>query len=146
MPSRSVNSRPTALGAACACALVAACAPPDRIGFQEDAGDPLTATCSVADPPMPFVQLGPDVTIRTLCGQDAVSVVASVQELGNGITSWSASIKSANPDAFILVNGSGTPIQTCQARAPAILSVAFQADVLAIDYGARGPAMPSTRS
>ena len=121
----AANTRSTALAAG-ALALLATCAPKERVGFQpaEDAV-PLAPPCSRIAPPMPFVQVGADVTLRALCHADAQSEVASVEELGAGVTAWSASIQSATPDAFSLGGDPTHSFETCRTNGISKLTVIF---------------------
>jgi hypothetical protein len=89
-----------------------------------DGGPGALFPCALSDPPMPAAHIGPDATIRVLCGGTGSAAVASVDEHGTGVTSWSLSLDSATPGAFGLPQ---TSFQTCQLRGNAVALVQFQA-------------------
>lgn len=105
-----------------ALALVAACAraesAPSNGGFSP--------SCSMSGPSMPAVHIGPDATIRVGCGGLGTAAVASVDERGAGVTSWSASVQGSPPDHFTLIE---SRFVTCQVNGPSVASVRFQAPV-----------------
>jgi hypothetical protein len=82
------------------------------------------ALCSASAPPMPVVHLGPDVTIRAICGGSGQAAVASVDEHGPGVTAWSISVRGTPSSAFSLKQ---TTFRTCQTDGPMVALVFFQA-------------------
>jgi hypothetical protein len=77
-------------------------------------------SCSPATKAMPRAHIGPDVHLRVLCGEAAQAAVASVDELGAGVTDWSVSLEgdmgfSLSQIAFV----------TCQVTGPSVAFVQF---------------------
>ena len=68
---------------------------------------------------MPRAHIGPDVDARVLCASTTTVPVASVDEQGSGITSWSATIVG-DPALSIAKPGS---FSTCVAKGPDVASV-----------------------
>jgi hypothetical protein len=71
---------------------------------------------------MPTVHIGPDVSIRGLCGSTTQAPVASVDERGAGVTQWSLSVQG--DPAFVVRAGIMT---ACQANGPTVGFVRFVA-------------------
>jgi len=67
---------------------------------------------------MPRANIGPDVNLRVLCGTMAAAGVASVDEEGDGSTSWTTSL--IGDPAFVLPQDA---FLTCQANSPTVARV-----------------------
>jgi hypothetical protein len=76
---------------------------------------------------MPLAHLGPDARVVSLCGTNARVAVASVNELGSGMTQWSLSL--AGDVAFSLEQ---SVFQTCQATGASVAFVTFKPPLGAI--------------
>lgn len=112
-----------------ALALLAACGgngSPHDAATGGGGNDPIAGACSPSAPPMPVTHIGPDITLRALCGQEVASEFASVDDRGGGIISWSLHLESTTPAVFGLTNSA---FQSCHAS---IATIAFQPPVGAV--------------
>jgi hypothetical protein len=94
-------------------------------GGREQATTPVPppqVACSPAVAAMPTVHVGPDLTMRALCGTTTRGAVASVDERGNGVTRWSLSLQG-DPAFFVMP----APFETCQSTSPTVALVQFAA-------------------
>jgi hypothetical protein len=71
---------------------------------------------------MPNANLGPDLSLRVLCGQSAIGGIASVSEEGPGATSWTVTL--VGDSAFTVDQRS---LVTCQAGGTTVATVSLQA-------------------
>jgi hypothetical protein len=94
-------------------------------GFGAQGGAPNSCQSNVA--PMPLANIGPDVDLKVLCGGNVSAPVASVSELGAGITRWSVSV--AGDPGFSIDQANPT---TCLLGGVTIAQVTFQAPVDAV--------------
>jgi hypothetical protein len=70
--------------------------------------------------PTPTVHIGPDVSMRGLCGTTTQAAVASVDERGEGVTQWSLSVRG--DPAFVVSPG---PMRACQLTGASVGFVLF---------------------
>jgi hypothetical protein len=98
--------------------LLAACAAgPPQPTMTADA---IPGVCVTSGPPKPIAHIGPDVQVRAPCGLSGRAAVASVDEQGPGLTTWSVSLD--NPTAFSLDQ---IFFDTCQKLGPSVAFVSF---------------------
>jgi hypothetical protein len=99
----------------------------------------LNCPAATSSPSMPRALIGPDVDVRVFCAQSTSAAIASIEELGPGLTQWSftvtgdpafqpGQVQSANtmprgqsPDA----STPGGPFTACQSNSPEIAFVTF---------------------
>jgi hypothetical protein len=105
--ARVARAAVLALAALAACGSVAAV----------PGADP-TTDCRASHMPMPRANIGPDVTLRVICGSTATAAVASVDQTGPGTTAWSTSIEG--DQAYTLVQ---SVFFTCAAGGPSVAIV-----------------------
>ena len=109
-----------ALGAALAFVALASCSHDRSPGAGTDGGAFSGACPSASGRSMPRAFIGPDATFRVTCGGRTSSPIASVDEQGTGLTSWSISVKG--DPAFT----PETPtLETCLQNSPQVAFVAF---------------------
>jgi hypothetical protein len=92
-----------------------------------EGGAPFPTSCLTDVAPMPLVNLGPDVNFKVLCAGAVSAPVASVSELGAGITEWSISI-----DGHPAFSISQTAATTCGTSGVTVAQVLFQAPADAV--------------
>jgi hypothetical protein len=84
-------------------------------------GGPVSLACpSPSGPPMPRALIGPDLSLRVLCNGQTSGPIASVDEQGPGVTSWSISV-TGDP-AFA---PGARSFQTCRGDSPQVAFVGF---------------------
>jgi hypothetical protein len=71
-------------------------------------------------PPMPRAFIGPDASLSVLCGGNARAAIASVDEVGDGETRWSVSLKGDH--ALALERSS---FVSCQGTGPQVAFVSY---------------------
>ncbi|HVU51211.1 MAG TPA: hypothetical protein VHL80_11020 [Polyangia bacterium] len=111
-----------ALVAGLACVSLVGCGGSDaaRTTFA-DGGHGLIPGCVESEGGMPLANLGPDLTLRALCGTGSRGAIASVNQPGAGVTRWSVSLDG---DAQFVLEGSA--FVTCEATGPTIANVDLQ--------------------
>jgi hypothetical protein len=117
-----------ALAGAFALATVASCSRDVTLPATGiDGGLPQPACPPASGRSMPRALIGPDATFHITCGGRASSPIASVDEEGPGVTSWSISLTgdpSFTPESPAL--------QTCLGNSPQVAFVAFYPPVSAV--------------
>jgi hypothetical protein len=108
----------TPLAMALALSAPAGCGGVEKLA--DGGGATANAPCSFQAPSMPTVHLGPDATIRTLCGRTTQAPIASVDERGNGVTSFSLSVEGS-PELIV----SPGVLMACQLDGPTVAFVLF---------------------
>jgi hypothetical protein len=98
---------------------LAACSVPATQRLNLPDGGP-SGPCDPAVPPAPRAFIGPDLRLAAPCGSNVSGAVASVNEEGDGVTSWSASVSGDR--SIALVQGS---FKTCLDSGPSVASVIF---------------------
>jgi hypothetical protein len=127
-PSRSSSrdvAGAVASWAALACGALAACSAPS--GIDSTGLDHVPGLCPVAGGGMPNANLGPDLSLRVLCGQSASGGIASVNEEGPGATSWTVTLAG---DPEIKVEQS--LLLACRADGTSVAVVTLQAPQTAL--------------
>jgi hypothetical protein len=109
-----------ACAAVCLCVALAACG--GVKGAPTSDGSPVGPGCAPTDGSMPLANLGPDLTLRVLCGTGSRGAIASVNDPGPGSTSWSVSL--AGDQQFSL---EAETFFTCTLNGPSVAMVDLQA-------------------
>jgi hypothetical protein len=77
---------------------------------------------ATSSPSMPRALIGPDVDVHTFCAGTAQAPIASVDELGAGVTRWSITVKGA---AAFTPDPKGSAFVTCEATGPQVAFAQF---------------------